>query len=224
MKKNEIVSPKLGKDGFNCPHCGAFTQQQWGWMGVYPKDRGGDWSMVAHNIVQAKPVGEHVQLAICTKCKGLSFWISAEMAFPDVTAVDLPNEDLSDGIKADYKEAASVLQKSPRAAAALLRLALQKLCKQLGGKGKSIHDDIGLLIKAGLPESVMKAMDAVRIIGNNAVHPGQLDMDDNAEIAAKLFRLINFIAEKTITDKREVDEIYKGLPNSEKQKDLGDGE
>ena len=65
-------------------------------------------------------------------------------------------------------EAASVLQKSPRAAAALLRLALQKLCKQLGGKGKSIQQDIDLLMwKTGCHSGVLEAMDAVRIIGND---------------------------------------------------------
>ena len=172
MKKSEIVPPELGKDGFNCPHCGAYAQQQWGFMGIYSKAYG--WSAVSQGMAgSATPMGEHMQLTICTKCKESSFWISAQMVFPDVTVVDLPNEDLPDDIKADYEEAASVLQKSPRAAAALLRLALQKLCKHLGGKGKSIQEDIDLLVDKGLPKGVLQAMDAVRIIGNEALHPGQ---------------------------------------------------
>jgi len=52
----------------------------------------------------------------------------------------------------------------------------------------------------------------VRVIGNNAVHPGTIDLKDDRDTVNKLFRLVNFIAHKTITEPREVDEIYNGLP------------
>ena len=59
--------------------------------------------------------------------------------FPD------PNEDLDDGIKKLYREAANVYQDSPRASAALLRLCLEKLCQQLGEKGNlnALHWESG---------------------------------------------------------------------------------
>ena len=224
MKKSEIVSPEFKKNGFNCPHCRAFTQQWWGWMGIYPHNKRTTWSHVANGSASCEGVGEHVHVAMCIRCGQFSLWISKNMVFPDVMAVDLPNEDFPDEIKADYMEAASVLQKSPRAAAALLRLALQKLCKHLGGKGKSIQGDIDLLVKTGLPESVLKAMDAVRIIGNEALHPGQIDMRDDTETAAMLFRLINFVAEKTLTDPKQVDAFYTPLPDSKKRNNRGKGE
>ena len=37
-------------------------------------------------------------------------------------------------------------------------------------------------------------------------------MRDDRETVNKLFRLVNFIAHKTITEPREVEEIYNGLP------------
>ena len=221
----KTVTVKENQDGFNCPHCGAYAHQRWGWAGVFPEilahTQGGG---ISRGHGHPEQLGDDIRIARCARCSNFSLWVKSAMVYPESMSVSAPNEDLPDNIKVDYMEAASVLQKSPRAAAALLRLALQKLCKHLGGEGKSIHDDIGLLVKVGLPESVLKAMDAVRIIGNNAVHPGQLDMDDNAEIAAKLFRLINFIAEKTLTDAREVDEIYEGLPDSQKRKNRDNGE
>lgn len=52
----------------------------------------------------------------------------------------------------------------------------------------------------------------MRVIRNDAVHPGTIDLRDDLETVNKLFRLVNFIAYKTITEPAEVDAIYNGLP------------
>lgn len=52
----------------------------------------------------------------------------------------------------------------------------------------------------------------MRVIGNDAVPPGRIDLRDDPETVNKLFRLVNFIAHKTITEPREIEEIYNGLP------------
>ena len=88
-------------------------------------------------------------------------------------------------------ESRTILDLSPRGAAALLRLCIQKLCKQLGQPGKNINDDIAALVKAGLDPKIQKALDIVRVIGNECVHPGTMDLRDDREIAAKLFVLVN---------------------------------
>jgi len=69
------------------------------------------------------------------------------MIYPDFEGVQPPNQDLSEDIKFDYQEAASILQKSPRGSATLLRLAIQKLCKELGEDGKNINNDIKILLQ-----------------------------------------------------------------------------
>jgi len=56
----------------------------------------------------------------------------------------------------------------------------------------------------------------VRVIGNEAVHPGTIDLRDDRTTANKLFKLVNFIAHKMITEPREIDEIYGSLPEDKK--------
>ncbi|UAW99940.1 DUF4145 domain-containing protein [Halopseudomonas nanhaiensis] len=135
------------------------------------------------------------------------------MIYPKKSIATPPNVDLSESIQADYREAASVLADSPRAAAALLRFALQKLCVQLGEQGKNINDDIKNLVKKGLNPLVQKSLDALRITGNNAVHPGELDLSEEPDRVLKLFELINFIANKMITEPKEIESFYEGLPS-----------
>lgn len=135
------------------------------------------------------------------------------MVFPDQSIAPPPNADLPEDIKVDYAEAALIISRSPRGAAALLRLCVQKLCKHLGEKGKNINDDIGELVKKGLNPKIQKGLDIVRVIGNEAVHPGRLDLRDNAEIAIKLCNLVNIIADAMITQPKMIDELYGGLPD-----------
>jgi len=52
----------------------------------------------------------------------------------------------------------------------------------------------------------------VRVIGNEAVHPGVIDLKDDRDTANKLFKLVKFIAEKMITEPREIEELYNSLP------------
>ena len=209
MSKPKFVPPTYRIAAFNCPHCGVFAHQKWGDI----------CAPVSH--LYGVEMRKSMYIATCAHCGDQSIWVDEKMVAPDSGEVSMPNEDLSDEIKEDYLEAASVLQKSPRAAAALLRLALHKLCKQLGGKGKQIQEDIDLLVEKGLTEPVLDAMDSVRIIGNEAVHPGQIDIRDNPETAATLFRLINFIAEKTLTEPKEMAAFYGNLPDSKKRKNRG---
>jgi hypothetical protein len=133
------------------------------------------------------------------------------MVYPNRGNAPVPNPDIPEDVKNDYEEAASIYTQSPRGAAALLRLAIQKLCKELGGKGKNINDDIKTLVQKGLPDQVQQSLDIVRVIGNNAVHPGQIDIDD-PEVAGQLFVLLNLITDYMVSMPNKVKGIYNALP------------
>ena len=106
---------------------------------------------------------------------------------------------MPEDVAEDFNEARNIFGYSPRSSAALLRLAVQKLCIHLGQSGKNINNDIAALVKNGLSPQIQKSLDIVRVIGNNAVHPGEIDIQENRETILALFDIINFIVQEMIT-------------------------
>ena len=158
--------------------------------------------------------GRNFQASQCAHCHEWLYWYNDKIVVPDVSSAPPVNNDLDDDIKRDYAEAASIVAKSPRGAAGLLRLCIQKLCKQLGQEGKSIDKDIGSLVAKGLDVRVQRALDTVRVIGNEAVHPGEMDLRDDPETAEMLFTLVNAIADQMITQPKLRDALYEKLPKT----------
>ncbi|RKP56345.1 DUF4145 domain-containing protein [Pararobbsia silviterrae] len=101
---------------------------------------------------------------------------------------------------------------SPRAACALLRVSIEKLCNVLKAEGHSLNDKIGDLVRRGLPEQTKQSLDAVRVIGNNAVHPGVMSNDDVAEVSTILFALVNYIVDDRITRPKMAAQVFASLP------------
>ena len=192
--------PEPKANSFTCPHCGVHAMQNWSDLMTQFDGRGG-WVRQKDMLV-----------GLCDHCSKITLWLKKEMLFPSRPSVPIPNGDLDSEIKKDYNEVAEIVEKSPKAAAALLRLAIQKLCKQLGENGENLNNDIGKLVKKGLPQKIQKSLDIVRVIGNESVHPGQINLEDNKETAYKLFDLINLIANTMITQPKEIDNLYDTLP------------
>lgn len=158
--------------------------------------------------------------AFCLHCEKFSIWVNQKMIYPLISTKPLAHSDMPDNIKKTYNEARSVASSSSRAAAALLRVALEELTKHLGEKEGNLNKRIGNLKQKGLPETVIKSLDIVRIYANEGgAHSGKIDLEnkDNKGIVDKLFNIINFIVEKTITEKKEIEEMFKELPKSKKE-------
>jgi hypothetical protein len=196
MTKLEYIQPQLNLEGFNCPHCFAYSHQNWFTISKL----GYNWE-----------IGDF-KISVCAKCNKITMWFKDKIIFPFNSVVEPVNIDLPEDIKNDYNEAAFIVNFSPRGAAALLRLAIQKLCKFLKTNGKDINEDIKILVEKGLRSSIQKALDIVRIVGNEAVHPGVIDLKDDKATALMLFKLVNIIATDLITNPKEIEEMYKNLP------------
>ena len=206
-----IKYPKLKESAYNCPLCGAYAKQHWFIASKGTKDSSSSRILLNGTIY-------NTNISQCDHCGEHSFWLGAKMIYPYSGTAPLPNPDLPDDIKDDYTEARNIIELSPRGAVALLRLAIQKLCVHLGESGKNINTDIGNLVTNGLPSKMQKALDSVRVVGNNAVHPGVIDLKDDIETARKLFAFVNIIADVMITQPNEIDKFYdETIPDNLKE-------
>jgi hypothetical protein len=73
------------------------------------------------------------------------------------------------------------------------------------------------LVKKGLNPLVQQSLDIVRVIGNEAVHPGVIDLKDDRDTALRLFELVNAIVEQMISHPKAVNEMYARLPEAKRK-------
>jgi hypothetical protein len=191
--------PKYDEKQFNCIHCQVYSAQSWK-------------SFYFSGMHGTNTIHQKLNYCVCSHCNNWSYWYEGRMIIPAEAPVPLPHLDMPTICIPDYNEARSIVALSPRAACALLRLALQKLMKELGEKGKNINEDIGSLVTKGLPVLVQQALDFCRVVGNNAVHPGEIELNDTPEIAYNLFTMMNFIVEDRIARPKQITALYDQLP------------
>jgi len=191
--------PTFQEEAFNCPHCNAFSMQNW------------------NRFVLRTSVFSDLYIAHCTHCNEYTLWHKGRMIVPDAATAPMPNDDLCEDAKQDFLEARRIVDRSPRGAAALLRLCLQKLCGHLREDPDNLNNAIAALVRKGLPVAIQQALDFVRVIGNNAVHPGEINLKDNQDTATRLFELINFVVEDRITKPKQVDAMYATLPTTARE-------
>lgn len=227
---------KYGSEKFQCLHCHVVAQQRWFsnyqlssvvfsiYSHIYLDYRVSirDYHQEAIekflNIAKGKfPddvnsfLANNLSIATCQSCGDYSIWVDEEIVYPRKLPIEPPNEDLNEEIKSLYNEASRIFVDSPKGSTALLRLALQMLLKQIGKEGKNINTDIKELVESGLSAKIQKALDLLRVVGNNAVHPGQINLDDNSEVALKLFKILNIISDEMITKPKEIDTLYNDV-------------
>lgn len=239
------LTPAFGSRHFQCPHCGVASEQKWFdvtkvsecangilknvFYGYRAQIHDYQQEAIAKFIEHAEHannkhmpafVPEKFSVATCQSCHEFTLWVDKSMVYPRASAIAGPNEDMDENVQTLYLEAATIVNDSPRGAAALLRLALQLLLIQLGKSGKNINNDIKELVSDGLSVKIQQALDVLRVVGNNAVHPGQIDMTDGKDIALKLFHILNFIAEETITKPKDLGLLYVSVVPEEAQEHI----
>ena len=199
---SDYTAPKYQLKSFNCPHCNAFAEQYW------------------HTLKGVDSIGYNVnvdfQASCCHYCKKFIIWRYDEMIYPTSNIVQLPDPDMPENIQKDYLEARDIVSKSPRSACMLLRLCIEKICDDKNANGGNLNDKIGDLVSKGLDDRIREKLDAIRVIGGQAVHPLKINLDDDVDLARILFNIVNYIIQKLYTDKKEFEKIDKLIPKPKK--------
>ena len=191
---------------FTCPHCGVLSSHEMLGDRLSPQ-------RASQTSKRRDTWANGLYLLACVGCGEHTVFFKKRMVYPTNPTGPAAIDGMPEEIRTDYEEG-RIADASPRAAAALLRLAVQKLCKLLGEGGKNINDDIASLVKKGLSVEVQRALDIVRVIGNNAVHPGQIDLEDSPQTCQQLFALVNMITDRMLVEPKQLEELYLSLPQS----------
>ena len=236
---HSYIAPKYELSAFNCPHCNAYAEQYWSNLLSDPEEFNQKYNSLIQNLTStnidtyqhrgyfinlladwnsdwSRCLVRNAKIATCNHCEKESFWIEEKMIYPNMVTVTLSPPDMPTNVKELYDEARLVSNLSPRSAATLLRVSLERLTENLGETTGNLNARISRLNAKGLPENVIKGLDIVRIHGNDGAHSNQMDMDeqDTSEIVNKLFWMVNYIIEKVITEPNEINGIFKQLPES----------
>lgn len=223
----KIIQPSYRRDAFNCPRCGVLCPQNW--FSIDRHTHGFPDATITEYTPSLGPIGYpgyklsvsdmvmawKLDISICHQCKNYTIWENKKIIFPYETELPEAHEDMPLDVKGIYEEATQVYKHSPRAAAALLRLAIEIMIPQLEGyeiKRAKINTMIGELVKKDIPAHVQQGLDAIRIYGNEGIHPGEIVLNDDQETVQFLFELINMMVDELITRRKKINSIYSKLP------------
>ena len=187
--------PELNKRAFICPHCGAYSEMVWLGVACFP-------GQFSHDVIA---------ISECKICSKFAVWIKGKMIYPESIKIQ-PNKDMPSKAKEYFNEAQSIIGRSPRAATALLRLALEEIVNELKGTGKNLNEKIESL---SLPQDLLTLFEACRLYGNQAAHPGVIDFneEDSSDIAYNLSNFINVIVSLKISPRIQAQMLIKELQN-----------
>lgn len=127
-------------------------------------------------------------------------------------------------IRDDYTEASSIMEKSPKAAATLLRRCLQGMIHDFWNiHEKNLNAEISQL-QGKISATQWQAIDGLRSIGNIGAHMENdvnLIIDIELAEALKLQKLIELLLEKWYIDRYEEEKLYAEIIQTAEQKQDG---
>jgi len=193
---------------FKCLHCKSKSESKW-----YYLAKGG---ITQKGFNYYEGFVPDLYLSLCLECYNYTLWLNEKIIYPNYSEAPLPKDDMPLEIKEIFLEAREIINQSPKAASALLRISLKKFIKHLGEKNRNLELALLNLINKGLPEKFYKAFLEVRAIGKNSVKPGVINNRDDIDTALALFNLLNMLVVSTISKQKKVNNLFKKPSKSKK--------
>jgi hypothetical protein len=154
---------------------------------------------------------QNVSISYCFNCNEMCLWVYDQLVWPRCAGGPEPKLHASPDARRDCEEASQTLDASPRGAAVLLRLATEKLSKELGDWEQGPRTEIAPPFQEEIDARVQNVLDAMRLIENDATPPDQTSVGDDRATAETLSRLVNLICEKMMVEPRHLQALYTKL-------------
>src|ERR1700736_2342230 len=157
----------------------------------------------------------NLHVSRCYNCKGFTVWVRDRLVFPvrgdeppDVVEVDFEEvaEDVQETaedeeVSEDFEEAAAILNKFPRGAAALTRVCIQNMMPLLEQTGKNLDENISSLVRKGLEVEIQQAMDVLQVVRKSPLQTTDFDLKEENETAKQFFNSLERILERRMLKK-----------------------
>jgi hypothetical protein len=248
------VPPGLHKQSFTCPRCGVLAQQKWYPLLYDPGDwiaKISEWARAIStehagpiSTVWDYPLGpflsqvsklpsalipvieskNRLTIAFCQHCDRFTLWLGDAMIYPQVGGAPPPHEEMPPRIRELYEEARGVLPASPRASAALLRVALEGLLEEAGYRQGRLTDRLEKAHEDGkLSAGTYKLAETLRYAGNAAAHyePWKIDAsqgEEDREMVYHLFVFVNEVTEELVAKPRRLEEMARKINEKVRKK------
>lgn len=226
-----IIPPIFKREIFTCPHCKLDCKQNW----IYFKDnlekdqkKGNIKSSVALlggvGLALALSTGafkksnyetlSELSFSVCKSCTGYIIWKGENRLYPKENKLPEPSKYMPIEAAEIFEEARQLFEFSPRSSSALLRLSLEIILRNiLNEKNKTLNQMIGQLVIADIDEHIKKGLDIIRYYGNQSIHTGEINLEENMDSVELLFEFVNYIVDDLIGKKSKIDEQYSKLPH-----------
>jgi hypothetical protein len=161
-----------------------------------------------NNLTTDQPVG--LTVVVCRQCSHSSVIVQSPdgistIVYPLTFVGPSPATGMPDGVRRLFDDARAVGRQSPRAAVALMRVALERLVPGAG----TLHTRITSIATGA---HVQRSMDLVRVIGNAALHDDEkVDFDPGPDVAVKLMELMNILIDVHLQE-RPIQELRSIVP------------
>ena len=212
----DYIPPKFNEKAFNCPYCGVYAHQEW-FSGVGYGNLARQYMGDIVDVVGIKGKLDGMSVSVCSHCDNKVLWLNENILLPRNLPVPPPPEDTPLEVKRIYIEAGMVLNDSPRASGALIRLALELLLQNINKNKLSLNENINKLMESGITQQLIKAVSILRINGNDIMHTGVIKILENKDDVVYLFELFNMIVEELIQEPNKLNEIYNKIPESKRK-------
>ena len=207
-RNKRVMEMRVLPNPRKCPHCGAYAQFTYEQLHYREMDYKVPVDFMPTNIWQGK----------CLACEQYIIINGFSVVYPEESNAPPIKMETPHSIKEIATEARMVHSQSPRASSALLRLALEMLLQNVLENNNKLNDNISILLERGIEDDLRRALEVIRIFGNEGVHPGTINLNDDEQSSIKLFNVFNYIVTRFIVEKGMIKEMYGIIPEEKREK------